>query len=1052
MIPSDLASTSRAHESISAEESDKETTPNPARNNHVEPTRPEISRRNDGFWSNMKRALAPRPVTTTSTIFGSYTQARPTTARAKVGVPQDKRHRPNLDATAPAAVEKHTKKVAQTLAGTRKTASVPQTIAAHGGVDAFPMERLNLQGLEGLDHQAPDIVQALRERLEPPGNADETARMVSAAKQELVLHRLHQAFGTNTEAARAAITQLDAAGALLDIRGEGFELARRLTSSSLGHETLRTLCGEAATDSDPVSHAVRNDATKLALRASNALIDALPAGHPVPDNMAAMVQLALSALPEHERPAGTTGTPEPLTMQSDVSVPAKALLAAVQLAADPSANPEAHLKSAYLAWRCGFKHEGPGTPLAHTQHRLFKLSRYAKRASQPGTLATLRRMFGFNKSPMSALAFGVAGASLRQPEDDLQKADVIWQLGAALERSAATPRTGPLAPQITNAVRAATLQVWYERVAKKGWRDTTAVPKRMRQTIASRAAAMLNISETEIKLSQAYAMLKTSNGARLTTATLENWIEQLEATQPEEAELATRLKGALQQLVTLEKNGEMPLDTATPQTVLDNFKRVITEPRMTYDVRLSDGGQFGVNTSIVEALKLPVVSKVPLALVGPDAKLIHGRHAMINAGSSANHGQLFVGSDRRWAAHLGVSGAAGANLLHSNLQMTGTVQLLPGVLDISQPKGVMVRARLQPTGTPPAGQQPAGEPDPWRKKLVDVIDAATASGPNKQLPRDAGAMWDAVAHAFYKDPDVSFNWMDSKAQSVSSSVNLTTAARYEHHNYKIGPYAQIGVSKTWATRVRRREEGPLKADFATRSSALQVPVSAGLIAAAPPQGNFSDENGHVKSVVLPSVGIVGVGTTVFQSETGSTWRIAEEDGHIDASLSYRDTTFTNVGQFKRYVDSQRTAWDRAYREQPTGAAQPEPIDEYLARVDHDATRGNQLYAERVWLRPDAAAKINALRELRDAIVPPGHAPDATQRAGIDARNAQIATLLSAEESWDKRFLYSLETNGTSRALGPGFMATVQRITEVSHPRQLTVLRVERPVSPPTDDA
>ncbi|WP_189391431.1 hypothetical protein, partial [Mesorhizobium sp. M1C.F.Ca.ET.176.01.1.1] len=69
----------------------------------------------------------------------------------------------------------------------------------------------------------------------------------------------------------------------------------------------------------------------------------------------------------------------------------------------------------------------------------------------------------------------------------------------------------------------------------------------------------------------------------------------------------------------------------------------------------------------------------------------------------------------------------------------------------------------------------------------------------------------------------------------------------------------------------------------------------------------------------------------------------------------------------------------------------------------------------------------------------------------DRRNAQIAGLLHADESWDKRFLYSLEINGATRAVGPTFLATAQRVTEVSHPRQLSVLRVERAVNPDDTD-
>jgi hypothetical protein len=356
----------------------------------------------------------------------------------------------------------------------------------------------------------------------------------------------------------------------------------------------------------------------------------------------------------------------------------------------------------------------------------------------------------------------------------------------------------------------------------------------------------------------------------------------------------------------------------------------------------------------------------------------------------------------------------------------------------------MVRCRFQPIG--PAA---AGHADPWRAKLLSVVDAATASGPSGGLPTDVNAMWDALSHTFYKDPDVSLNWLESRGTSVSSSIGASAGARYQHNDYKVGPNGQVSASKTWSTRLRRKETpGPLRAEYAASSSSRQVGVGATLVAAAPPQGDFSGETGHAKSVVLPSASIIGFGTTILQSEVGSVWRIAEEDGHIDPALTYRDTTFTSMKEMKRYVDSRRASWDAVYPNQPPGASDPaETIDNYLARVEHDATAGTQLFAERVWLRPDAARQINVLRELRDAVVAPNAQPSQDQAAQIATRNAQISALLESDQSWDKRFFYSLEITGQSRAVGPNFMVTGQQVSEVSHPHQLSVLRAERPVPP-----
>ncbi len=1073
------------------------------------PTRPALSRRNDGgIGLALRHKFAPRPMTTSSSLFGSVTKARPSTARAKVAIAPGEAHQPDLYATTQSAALRHGRNVARTVGGgeigsfakehpmSAKVAIAPEDtyrpdpnaplgsaslrldadviltaddaaeracdppLGEAGGTEAVAARLFNRSGMTG-GHKVPaQIASDLRHYLAPPEGASADVVAEAGGRQELVLRRMAQAFGSDAAAADSALDDLVAADSLHALEHGAFELARRLATTALGHSTLIALCGQERVrpNDSALGAAVRKDAQRLAFTAANALIDALPEGAPRPASMADVRRIAIAALPAHERPHGTRSQSPPAQMKGNVTLPAKALLAALQLAANPEAEPERHLKSAYFSWRCGFTAEGPGTPLARAQQRMFKLSRYAQRASDPGTLAGLRRAFGFNKSPMSALAMGTGGASLRQPEDDLLKANVIRDFGAVLVQRAQARDGGSPAQRISDALKGATLERWHERTGQKGWRDKTTVTATMRKAIATRAAELTGVSVAAIKLSPTYEELKGTRslrrprgGAELDVATLRAWIGQCELSDSGAGEHgaidAAALRAGADQLATLEHYGEVPLDTSTPQTVLENFKRVITEPRMTYDVRLTNGGQFGINFSAAELINSTGIEHlpfVPFALAGPDVKLMHGRMAMINGGSSANHGQLFIGSDRRISAHLGASATGGVTLLGKKMVASATVQALPFMLDTASPKGVMVRCRMQPIG--PA---PDSHPDPWRAKLLSVVDAATASGANGGLPGDVHTMWEAMSHTFYKDPDVSVNWLDSRSASVSSSVGLSAGSRVQHDGYKLGPNVQANATKNWLTRLRRQETpGPLRAEYASSSSARQVGASASLVAAPPSQGNFSGANGHVKSVALPSASIIGFGTTVLQSETGSVWRIAEEDGHIDPSLSYRDTTFTSVKEMKRYVDSRRDSWDAVYPNQAAGAStQAEPIDEYLARVEEDATVGNQVYAERVWLRPDAARKINVLRELRDALVAPNAQPDRDQAAQIARHNEQISTLLESDGSWDKRFLYSLEIAGQARTAGPNFMATAQQVSEVAHPHQLSVLRAERPASP-----
>ncbi|MFS2021683.1 hypothetical protein ACEN88_34595, partial [Massilia sp. CT11-108] len=64
----------------------------PAQPARQEPTRPSRTRQNDGWIAAIKRTLAPRPMTTSSSLLGSVTKARPMTARAKLGLAPEEAH------------------------------------------------------------------------------------------------------------------------------------------------------------------------------------------------------------------------------------------------------------------------------------------------------------------------------------------------------------------------------------------------------------------------------------------------------------------------------------------------------------------------------------------------------------------------------------------------------------------------------------------------------------------------------------------------------------------------------------------------------------------------------------------------------------------------------------------------------------------------------------------------------------------------------------------------------------------------------------------------
>lgn len=1027
-------------------------------------TPPQPMRSTKGFFNALKRGLRAKPPTVQLGPFVTLNEVPPTPARAPLDVANSLRT-PKPGARAPVALAPKIRSTADTYAGgvPQHAPDVGQALRERAAAEAAIVDlfsaadRVPPQVSNRLHHllaraQAQQAPEALAARLGQLAG-EQGARPIHTMS---VAWALAEVTGGDATRALAALDALGDMGGADEVPGEVprevprevkadvFALQRNLARTSLGFEALQALAPDLLpADDEPLEALTRREAAMHALRAADAVMAQLPAGEPAPVDLEEVLHWAQAMLPSELR---TTGYEAPSSRGMPVGkgdlLAAKALVCANQLQADPHAMPSLALRSAYLAWRNGYTSEGKGSDLEKTQSRLFKLTTYAERATGTGSKSFLQRMFGYGKSPLSALPLGTVGARLRNPEDDFKTLNVVdvmvahlnAQIGRRMQIEGGS--RDALRMVVPKAVRVAAACRYKESMGLKGWRDEVKVGSTMRRQIAQDAAQALGVDVDTIRNDPAFKALH-----KLNASTLKAWAEEERLDAGPDSELGQQLD----RLQQLQRNGDHFPKEATPDQVLDVLRDVAAHARSTFDVRYSDGGIHGINgtvSSLVnKAAAAASLASVPAALAGPDVKLLRGRQAMVNVGSSSHGGTLFVGTDTRSAVHAGVAAAAAWSVAGGAVSATAGLQVLPFMQERSAPKGVMIRTRMQNLGPAvPTGNPGGVDNEPWRGKLLEVFDAVARSGPEGRMPRHKEQMWDALADKFFKDPDVSINWMQTQITNTSSAATVSAGARGSFQGgYKAGLVGSAGAWRSWSNKMNREDTaGATKVQTVAHSSAHGVALSAGLVFGAKPLGDFSRTPGHVGSVVLPNAPLVGASVSLLTSSTGVVLRMAEDGGRILPDVTFRDIEFGKVSDYLKYVDSRNDAWSNSAAVDGVGGQ--EALNKYMTEVKGNADRGNAIFAERQRMTPEAARVIDELREARTRLSPQGRPPNADEQARIDGLNANIAAVMNDETSWRNRFLFVMEANTRQRTTGLGYLVQAQTQTDVSHLRMTAALK------------
>ncbi|MGE1002768.1 hypothetical protein [Ralstonia pseudosolanacearum] len=880
----------------------------------------------------------------------------------------------------------------------------------------------------------------------------------ACARAIMVSDALAQATGGDPARAHDALLALLDTTSHADARVQADVLALQtaLGMTAIGLDTLLAIAphvlpqrGLAEGSAAPE---IQREALRHALRAADHLLRRKPADAPGPTSLETLAALADPVLPAVER--GRPGSSAAASTAPPGKAPAwladpgnalaiKALHAANALRADPAAQCPPHLAQAYLAWRNRFDREGPGTDLAKAQQRLFKLFTYAERAARTGMAARAAAgFFGTQKSPLSALQnFGTAGVMLGHPDDEFARftaalAPVKTQLADRL-KAASTSR----ALKTRCAVRLAAIEQWERRMASKGLRSTfrfssrdlEAVAARARPLLSNRVALHADGSPADLALDPhrnrdaIRAEVKPLRG--MTPAQLRTWADE-----------AWRLSGqavpepvrANIDLVESRLAGDIRPKPGDTNAQLDAIGALVKQMPDIYDIRVSSGGTVGLGG--VPSQSLAALSShlgVPHVSVLPDGGYLQGRHAVIDIGSNQHFGHLFIGTESRKSLYGGLGGYAGWSFGQDGMANVGVSGGLRRSRDWGGPRGVTIRTRRSDDEQP-------GRPDAWRTTMLEVLHAARSAGPNSDAPRNAREMWGSLARRFWNDPACSINWTDSRSTTSATSGSASATARVGTADTKWGP--ALGATLRHVARAAHRQwykTGNHAIDVSTHNSGRATAVAATLVEALPgiPVPNGS---GHLAALSFPTQPYVGIGTTLFTTQTNAALRIGRDSGRIIPKHTFRDTEFGTFKAFKQFVDTHRSEWLTALG--GTDEARRR-LDEMVATVKARATAGNLIMGERMHMTDEAARRLDFLfhRKQHFDRIPAPTPVQARERASIDA---DIRQMLASENSWRRQALYVLEALGVQRTVGLSFLLNAQSTQAVSGVRELAGLSPE----------
>lgn len=685
---------------------------------------------------------------------------------------------------------------------------------------------------------------------------------------------------------------------------------------------------------------IHRDAHVATLSAARILLAAWPEGLPAPRNLKELYEIANWALPGEERDAGPWKDlaalesvrymlPSELArfpwFKPEIDEPVKeallshpfalrALVTGSALMRDPRAGPCSALREAYFA----FRHEISEQELPKFKSRFFRLVTQAERYTRDAeTQSWLKRAANTvihrtseTDTPFKALRKGTGGIFLDHPDKDfslLHAIDVVIdKLNEVIDREPPRKRGERPHPAIMQAaIDAAVAHRWEQKIMETGWHDDMRLRSYEHERIKRHVATRLNLDRAYIDRNKLDHLIpKVVNAFNLEAMAIRSGADMdqiITRTNPSHATVGKAprtLRECIERAILTHGKAHHPPENAQGNfdVIVDILKRIAD----TWTLRLLSGKLSGLAGGMPSANPHAKSSNRATAVI-PQLVLTGERSNVLEFGSTAQCGIVGIGTSKTRRIIAGVGGYLGS--YHG-----AVVKSVDGGISIGTESavedGLVFRSRREDLDDPT-------NQDAWRAPLIDVVETGATSGPNGALPKTPDQMWNAVSNKFFKDPNLSVNWVESKRKTRFVDGFAELALRLSGwKGYKTGVFGTIDARWSRTERQLKDMTGAQKMDNYASGNSHGVTVAATAV--------FSWESfgipkvGPFDSTTPPSVPLLSASATVLGASAESVLRLFSDGGVVDPKRSFLDTDFTSPWRFLAYIYNNYVEWYKGF--------------------------------------------------------------------------------------------------------------------------------------------
>ncbi len=802
---------------------------------------------------------------------------------------------------------------------------------------------------------------------------------------------------------------------------------------------------------------IHSDAHIETLRAAHRLLATWPHDRLKPRSLEELHIIVNGVLPEEERSnflwfGSTVDKPVKEALHSEPFA-LRAFAAGVMLSRDPRATPPAALRTAYFAFRNNIGEED----LPKIQSRTFRIVEQAqlhtRNAKAESWLKELGSAFTSDfhdlhpdrkakDTPFAAFEMGTAGVFLDHPDKDFGQAHAIDVVLTALNDVIVSepPRMPGEMPDpniVRAAVRAAVLRRWKEKITAKGWRDDMPFGRADRKKIMRDVAESLNLDpkfvlrhRRDFKVPPKVNAFSLDAWATEAGADRNQIIARSHRSHATVGNAPKTLGECLDRMKRMRNDGHRPPKNA--QGNFDLLHEFVEHIPPTWGLRASLERSRGIST-------LPTANSgqnygtdalpVSAALL-PDLAYVDGRTSFIEIGSSAHTGQLIIGSAKRRNVSAGMGAYVGVSDGIVVASINGGVSAgSENVLET----GVVFRARLEHLDDPTNNTA-------WRQTIQHLIKTISTSGQDGAMPETSEQMLMAIVDEFYKDPNLSVNWIERDASTKYATAGASAGLRIaDPQGNKAGVFLSGSATAFRSSEAREDTTGNQTVSTNGRGQGRAVNASAAAVLSFEA---IEAGLGPIASTSVPSLPMAAVSTTLFKKSTHSVLRGFYEDGRIVPEKTFLDTEFSRPKDFLAYVDNNNEEWREALGSQ-------RELDKFTTKVKLSTVQGNRQWGERRQLTHEAADRINALMSVLRTYERSTLALGPKDARVVADIKRKLAVELENPANFRPLLLYAYENNSVAKTRGLNFLFVAAKTTSVSGEREIAFVRARHPHSTTT---